>query len=196
VDGDPLNSLRLADALWFAIAFEAALLGTGGVLHLLGPHHLARAAAEHRAAGAVPTWLGRFERPRLIGSVELGLAALVLGAGCSGRRELALAVQICVLLTAAALVAFVSVLHRSDARVTCGCHPLAGEIGATSYLPGAALFVAAALSVAAIGAAGTATTLPAAASMAMLGALTAFTSLVYAGAASAHSSEPAPARER
>jgi hypothetical protein len=175
--------IALTPALIFGIAFESALLGITGLLHLVRPEHLARAAARHRTAGAIPNWLGQFERPVLVGVVELATALAVVTSLLAGRAWVVASVQVIVGVFALSLVSFVSVLRRSPATLPCGCHPFAGDVQNATFIPAASLAVAA-VAVGAgvwfgVGAVALVTIPPAV----ILGILAAGVVLVYAGAA-------------
>jgi hypothetical protein len=185
------GDIGLTPALIFGVTFESALLGITGVLHLLRPEHLARAADRHRTAGAIPNWLGRLERPVLVGAVELAVALAIPASLLSGRASAVASVQLLVGAFALSLLSFVSVLRRSPASLPCGCHPFAGDVQLATFLPAAAL-LAAALGVG-IGVwfGGAAVDLVTIAPTVVLGVLTAGVVLVYAGAATTSDRRPA-----
>jgi hypothetical protein len=184
------RSFNIGDALFFGIAFEVALLFATGVLHIVRPRHLARAAERHRTAAAIPTWMGALERPVLVGSVELAAATFAAVAGGIGAGATMLA-QAALIVLSSSLLAFLSVLRRSPSTLPCGCHPFAGELTTATFLPAASLLVAALFTGIAVAAgASMTTTFFGGVSMVVLGALVAGAVLLYAGAASAPRPEP------
>jgi hypothetical protein len=186
--------IGLTPALVFGIAFEGALLGITGVLHLVRPEHLARAAARHHTAGAIPNWLGQLERPVLVGVVECATALAVAASVFAGRAWVVAAVQVVVGLFALSLISFVSVLRRSPATLPCGCHPFAGDVQNATFLPATALAVTAIAVGVGVWFGGGAVALITIPPTVTLGALTAGVVLVYAGAAT--SSDPNAGSER
>ncbi len=192
--------IGLTPALIFGIAFEGALLGITGVLHLVRPEHLARAAARHKTAGAIPTWLGQLERPVLVGIVECATAVAVVASLFASRAWVVAGVQVVVAGFALSLISFVSVLRRSPASLPCGCHPFAGDVQNATFIPAAALAVVAIAIGVGVWFGGGAVTLITIPPTVILGALAAGVVLVYAGAATssgpAAGSERGPARRR
>jgi hypothetical protein len=135
--------IGLSGLVILAVAFEVTLLAITGGLHLARPAHLAVAAAQHRDAAAIPTWLRPLERPLLVGSFEIACAALAAASAVSGRVALIAVGQSVVALFAAGLVSFVALLRRAPQSLPCGCHPYAGRVTATTYAPAVALLVVA-----------------------------------------------------
>jgi hypothetical protein len=178
------GGIRVEHVLVLALTFEIVLLTITGLLHIVRPAHLERAAARHRTAGAIPNWLGAIERPALVGTVELSAAAAVVVSTLAGDHALVVLVQFMVAAFAGGLLAFVSVLRRSPASLPCGCHPFAGEITNATFVPAAAL-LSAAVVVALASLVTDAVPMPASAGIAMaaLGALAAAAALLFAGAA-------------
>jgi hypothetical protein len=180
------GSLDPASVLCFVIAFEVALLGVTGVLHLVRPEPLRTAARAHRSNHVIPAWLGALERPALVGATELLLAVGVVASLVPSATWAELVAQILVATYAAVLWAFLSLLRRAGTPLPCGCHPLAGNVTRASCVPAAALLTAATISTIGIERASGLALSPATQTVlaALLGALTAATVLVYSGAAS------------
>jgi hypothetical protein len=183
-DAELNGTLHAIDVRTFAIAFGTTMLAIGGLMHLFRPSHLAAAAAQHRAARVLPSWILWFERPGAVGMVECGLAAFLVVASVVGGHAFEF-VGIAVGVWSLVLLAVLFRLRSLGEPVTCGCQPLAGEVTAASFAPASCLLGSATAAVATTVLADVSRSEPLPALvLSALAAVSACTVLVYAAATS------------